>query len=517
MRGGFRIATMGLVLVTALAALTSTAGAASAPSYTVSANGGFISLSLLNNAVGLSGAGSAASAGSGVATDASGTGLCLEVGSSSNPCPTSATSALPTSALIDTTQRASAAAAGSTGTPTPASGCLLPTTSVVLVTLNAACGTASASQDASGNPTASSEGNLANLSVGLGSLTSLSGLTGTLCSAGSPATASGTVSTLLGDIDTLLSGAGLPPLTGSLTSVCAILTALSSTAGGLAGGLSTLASLLSSLTGTSALLTVEAGKSDSTITHSTDAANGDNLETVTAVAQGVDISLLGLLTLQITPNSTSVTIDTTTGIVQQPTAQTGVLSIAVGSAAPTVIPLPDLSSTLQGILTSLGLSGVINPQLTTVAESTTSLSSNQRTGTANSADLNLNLLGGLVVLNIGDASVSASSVAAVPASTVTPTPTPVPTAAPTPVPGVTTVHTGEFFAGWLPIVLIAGMGLGGLMLITRRRMFSAARSFLPFARHSTSGSAGGLPPGPASGTSSVPPPVSGPARRQSSL
>jgi hypothetical protein len=503
MRGGIRIATVGLVILTVVAALTSTAGAATAPTYTVSANGGFISLSLLNNAVGLSGAGSAVSAGSGAATAASGTGLCLEVGSTTNPCPTTATSTLPSGAIIDTTQRASAASASSTGTPTPASGCLLPTTSVVLVTLAAACGTASASQDASGNATASSEGNLANLSVGLGALTGLSGLTGTLCSSGSPATTPAPVATLLGDIDTLLTGAGLPALSGTLTSVCAILGALSSTA----GGLGTLASLLTSLTGTSALLTVAAGQSNSTITHSVDAANGDNLETVTAVAQGVEINLLGLLTLQITPNSTSVTIDTTTGIVQQPTAQTGVLSIAVGGEAPTTIPLPDLSSTLQNILTSLGLTGVINPQLTTVAESTTSLSSDQRSGTANSADLNLNLLGGLAVLNIGDASVAASSVAAVPASVVTPTPTPA--AAPTPVPGVTTVHTGEYWAGWLPIVLISGMAVGGLMLITRRRMFSAVTSILPFARHSASGSTGGLPPGPASGTSSVPPPVSG--------
>ena len=82
------------------------------------------------------------------------------------------------------------------------------------------------------------------------------------------------------------------------------------------------------------------------------------------------------------------------------------------------------------------------------------------------------------------------------------------------VPNVTSVHTGEFWSGSLPIALMSGMGLAGIVLIARRRVFSAVRSLMPFARHAAFGSAGGLPPGPASGTSSVPPPVSGPARRQ---
>jgi hypothetical protein len=41
---------------------------------------------------------------------------------------------------------------------------------------------------------------------------------------------------------------------------------------------------------------------------------------------------------------------------------------------------------------------------------------------------------------------------------------------------VTTVHTGEFWAGPLPIVLMAGMGLAGLLLIGRRRVASFTRS-----------------------------------------
>jgi len=263
-------------------------------------------------------------------------------------------------------------------------------------------------------------------------------------------------------------------------------------------------STLSSLTSLSSLVKVTAGESTSTITHST-ASNGDNLETVTAEAQGVDITLLNMVNLQISPNTAAVTIDTTTGIVQQPTAQTGLLSISVAGGAPTTIALPDLESVLQTVLGAVGLSGVIDPQLS-VVPSSTSLSADQRSGTATSADLGLNLLGGVVSLDIGDATVSASSVAA--AVAVTPTPAAAP-AAVVPGPSATTVHTGEFWAGSLPIVLLSGMGLAGLMLIARRRLISAARSLTPIARHATSRSAGGLPPGPASGTSSVPPPVSG--------
>ena len=47
---------------------------------------------------------------------------------------------------------------------------------------------------------------------------------------------------------------------------------------------------------------------------------------------------------------------------------------------------------------------------------------------------------------------------------------------------MTTVHTGEYWAGTLPIVLMAGMGLAGLMLIGRRRIAALVRSFNPTNR-----------------------------------
>jgi hypothetical protein len=127
--------------------------------------------------------------------------------------------------------------------------------------------------------------------------------------------------------------------------------------------------------------------------------------------------------------------------------------------------------------------------------------------------------GGAIFVTLGQTALTAANNNAAPAIVtaplVTPAVTPAPAAAAPTVAGVTTVHTGEFWAGSLPIFLVSGMGLAGLMLIARRRVFSVARALTPFTRHSAYGSAGGPPPGPASGTSSVPPPVSGPARRQS--
>ena len=99
--------------------------------------------------------------------------------------------------------------------------------------------------------------------------------------------------------------------------------------------------------------------------------------------------------------------------------------------------------------------------------------------------LNLGLLSALeggIGLNVGDVSVTGSSTVATPAVATSaahgPRPRPVAASAPAPaaVPNVTTVHTGEYWAGTLPIILMAGMGLAGIMLIGRRRIASLARS-----------------------------------------
>jgi hypothetical protein len=144
----------------------------------------------------------------------------------------------------------------------------------------------------------------------------------------------------------------------------------------------------------------------------------------------------------------------------------------------------------------------------------------QGSGSAQAGDVELNLLTGVsggIDLDLVTSHTSADGApVAVTAAAAGAAPAAAPvTAAPSVVPNVTSVHTGEFWAGTLPVILLAGMGLAGLALVGRRRIASAARTLFPLTRHSTTGSIGGPPPGPASGTSSVPPPVSGPARRQS--
>jgi hypothetical protein len=106
--------------------------------------------------------------------------------------------------------------------------------------------------------------------------------------------------------------------------------------------------------------------------------------------------------------------------------------------------------------------------------------------------LNVGLLTGLmggIGVNVGDVSVSGSATTATPAVTAAKTspaapatPAAAPAAAPAVVPNVTTVHTGEFWSGTLPVILLAGMGLAGALLIGRRRILTVARSINPLTR-----------------------------------
>ena len=111
------------------------------------------------------------------------------------------------------------------------------------------------------------------------------------------------------------------------------------------------------------------------------------------------------------------------------------------------------------------------------------------TASAKVGVVNLGVLSGLmggVGLNVGDVSVTGSSTVSSPAvttSAATATPVAV-TASPAPaaVPDVTSVHTGEYWAGTLPVILMAGMGFAGVMLIGRRRIAAAARALNPITR-----------------------------------
>jgi hypothetical protein len=482
-----------------VAALTSTAGAA-VSTWNVKANGGFLSLSLLN-AVGLTGGTSEAAATSAPSDEAFGDGLCVTVAQASNPCPTSASSA--TGQALDFSQSASQTGAG-TATPVPAGAnhCLVPPINVVVITLSAACGVASASEDSSGDPTATGTGYLANVQVGL-SLADLLGTnniagslipsTGDLCPSGTAPAASSTGTTgtapaagspvdgLLGTVNSLLSGAGLSTLlptsvaggTSPLAPVCSILNGLVDTLTG-AAGLSNLVNLNANTN----ILTINVGRSDSTVT------TAGTVETASATQSTIDINVLGMLDIQVTPTSATVTVDKATGIAT-PSYTNGVLQVSTGSGVPTIITLPALSSLLNQLLSALNVGGLlqnlVGPNFRVFGGSTTQ-SADKTSATATSGILDLSLLNGLVALNFGDVSASGSSTTATPvvktlaATTPTTAPAAVVPAIPAAIPNVTTVHTGEFWSGTLPIILLSGMGLAGLTLVGRRRVFSVARA-----------------------------------------
>ena len=164
------------------------------------------------------------------------------------------------------------------------------------------------------------------------------------------------------------------------------------------------------------------------------------------------------------------------------------------------------------------------PLATTVAAGSGTATSGTGKGSASADGVTIDALQGLGAttatganggLDISLASVSASITATVPVTSAAVTPAPPAPAAPAPaVAGATTVHTGEPWAGPLPLALLGLMMLAGLVLVSRRRLLGAAHRVSALAR-GASLPTGGQPPGPASGTSSVPPPVPGPARRRS--
>jgi hypothetical protein len=469
--------------------------------YALSANGGFIALSALN-ALGLTGAGSTATSDNNKVS-ATGTGVCLtNAQGTATSCPAAGTT--------QTNSTASATANGTTPSGKAGPTCMVPSTSLALVTLEAACGTASAAQDSSGNQTASGQGTLGQITVSLGSVLGTGALSSLpLCgSSGSPGDAiTSSVTGLLTSVQTLLGSAGLPSLpTGSLpglptttpttttpdtttpgstttpttTSSTNPLSSLCSVLSGLTSELGPLGSLLSGLTSSSTLLSITPGNGTSAIATTKNAA-GDQVETATSTTEGIDLNILGLLDVQLSPNTASITMDTTTGTVSNPSASTGVLSVAAAGSAAQGLSVPDLSSVLGTLLTALGGSGVIDPSLATIAQSSTSTAPDGHSGSAKSADLKLSLMGGMVVLNLGDAEVTATDDPSVPVTAAAVTPV---------VQGVTTVHTGEFWAGTLPIVLASGMAAGGLLLIGRRRVAALARQMArsqfgrSFSRHS---------------------------------
>jgi hypothetical protein len=530
MKGRIRIAAVGLVVMTVLTALTSTAGASTTTStWNVTGNGGFVGLNLLS-ALQIAGGGSEADASSAPLSEASGTGLCIDSSVTTNPCPTSATASLSGEAL-QTTQDAVAKGAGTTATPTGASGCTIPLNTGI-INVDVSCGTASASEDSSGNPTASGTGSLANVSVSLSLTNVLSGLlggslpaAGTLCSgAGAASTTGGasttgldsTLTTLIGSVNGLLSGLSLPGLnsgtvdtstdsTGACSLLGGLLNSLSSQ-GGAGTGIGILTGILNQVLGVTggngvgiSPLTIDVGGSTTAV------STTGNVVTDSVEQHAVDINLFGLADLQVAPTTAAVSLDRSTGVVT-PSCNAGVLSYSTMGGLQNFLSLGQLTSTLNNLLGQL--SGALDNLTSALSTLIGDLINYQTPGNLLNCDtsapgstasasvgvLNVGLLTGImggVGLNVGDVSVSGSATNATPAVTTAAATTPAaPAAAPAPaaaapassVPNVTTVHTGEFWSGSLPIILLTGMGLAGIMLIGRRRIFSVARSINPIAR-----------------------------------
>ncbi len=514
MRGRIRIAAVGVAAMAVLGALSSTAGASPAGTWTISANGGFVGVNLANQ-LQVSGGGSEADAANGNLAESIGTGACLSSSATSNPCPTNPTSSL-SGFAVDSSQTAIAKGAGQTATPSPSgsSVCAVPAINVSLLTLGPACGAAAASEDSSGDPSAASSGSLAALTLNLSSLLGSGGLAlpSTLCSGIAAATAtagSGTgtlpapVSTLLTTANGLLSGVtnGLPlspssvDTTNPVDGACSIVGGVVNEVGA-ASPVSTLLTDLTSAAGVGSLpplLSVTVGGSTSKVSSS-----GGTL-TATATQEAADINVLGMLDIQVTPTTASVSVDQATGQVT-PSCNSGVVSVTADGQTLPLSQLNELGSVLQEVLTELDatplgtlLDQLLNFQPDGVLSCTPATSNGGTTGsaTADSIDLNLAPAENLLSLDLGNVSASASNTPvtstpnAVPAST--PAPTASPSApAPAVVPNVTTVHTGEYWAGTLPIILMAGMGLAGILLIGRRRILSVARSINPITRRRSS-------------------------------
>jgi hypothetical protein len=527
MRGRIRIAAVGLLALTVVGALSSTAGAQTVTQWNVQSNGGFVSLDLLNT-LQLAGGGSEADASSAPQAEASGTGACLSTASSTNPCPTSPTSPL-SGVALDSTQDAVAKGAGVTATPTGSGTCTLPI-NTGLLNVDVSCGTASASEDGNGDPTASGTGSLANVSISVsltdvlqsllgGSLPFASSVCNDAPAAGSTTGSntsplSSTVSSLLTTVNGILpANLALNPTSvaggSDLAGECSILSGLLTQIGA-AGGSSPVGGIVTGildevlgLTGGNAAsvqpLSIDLGGSTSAVSTS------GNVVTDSVTQHAADVDLFGLADLQVAPTTASITLDRSSGTVT-PSCNAGLVSYSTNGSLPTFVNIAQLNSLVNQILSTLGSSGsalssALGSLLTGIISYnpdgnllTCDTSDPGTTASAKVSAVHLGLLSGLmggVGLDVGDVGVTGSATVASPAVTTsaaiaTPAAVTAPASAsapvPAPVPDVTSVHTGEYWAGSLPVILMAGMGLAGLMLIGRRRIAPVVRTLNPLTR-----------------------------------
>ena len=182
-----------------------------------------------------------------------------------------------------------------------------------------------------------------------------------------------------------------------------------------------------------------------------------------------------------------------------PSCNAGLVSYSTSGSLPTFVNITQLTSLVNQILARSGpaarsgsalgslLTGIIDytpdGNLLTCDTSAPGTTASAKVGVLNLGLLSA-LQGGIGAATSATSASPGSSTVATPAVVTSPATTPAPPAAAVApaVPNVTTVHTGEYWAGTLPVILLAGMGLAGLLLIGRRRVASLARSLAPLNR-----------------------------------
>jgi hypothetical protein len=531
MRGRIRLAAVGLVALSVIGAMTSVAGATTTVNtWNVKADAGALDVTLAGKALEIGGGLTEADANSSNTAEAMGTGLCIN-GGTPVACPTDVTS--PSGASFATTQKA--IQNGANGSVAPGPACATPSLPLAFVTIDVGCGNASASES-NGKPTAEGDGSIlgGSVSMTMGNALSAMGIalpssSNAPCAGVSTPPASSTpgsntsplpapAASLLGTVTSLTSGLHLPTLLPSTVSTNSPTDSTCSILGGLANevsGVPVLGPLVSALmNGTSlnsvmgtSLLSISAVESKSTV--ATGTIDGDGTETASAIGDALDVNILsGMLDIKIIPAVASATVDTTTGQTTE-NCTPGLLQVTVDNGTPNLVSLRALGTALNQLLAQLEASalaplldaliavpapGILNCDSPVTSDGGTSTS--VVGGIANADLLPAESLVGVAVNDVS-ASASANTSSSAPATSPSSTPTATPAAAPaaspaaapaaaapaaSTVPGVTSVHTGEFWAGSLPIILLTGMGLAGLMLIGRRRVFSVARSLTPFIR-----------------------------------
>jgi hypothetical protein len=382
----------------------------------------------------------------------------------------------------------------------------------VTVDLGVGCGFATASNDATGDPSAYSGGEIATVGINAGGL--LAPIVGASTGASKCTTSpSQLIGALLNTVCQVLGAVGgsAPPPAGTL--IPGVEQALQNIFDIVTQAVDNLDTVDVSVGG--ATSAVCSGQYNSTTSECANDTTGD----VTAETSGstLDVKLLqGVGCTAGTPLATCA-LNEVTNLKDEsanPTAAP-LIEIKVGPASCTATRDPstgewtstdasslvDVDVNLPGDNISLNIPGTSGTGQTilsgTPLQSTISIANGASapigdTASCSGDSLTLNLLQssdfpggsstvGAVYAALGSTTLSASNNnVAAPVKT-TPATTPAP-AAVTPVvpaavvPNVTTVHTGEFWSGVLPIYLLAGMGGTGIALIARRRIASAFRS-----------------------------------------